>query len=257
MTNASWFGTSTHYVSSTGGEVYALYEGLLDRAPDPLSEGWHTLLDKGTSLHDVTEGFLTSPEGQSHFNAPDNAGFVEQLYETVLGRSSDGAGAQFWTAALNSGSSRADVADSFVFSTEHMNELQPAFNEGVFVPDPTACDVARLYYGLLDRAPDATGLQGWSAEAHAGTSFSAIAQGILSSPEYAALHPSSQTDAQYVEALYESALGRSPEAAGAQYWEGALASHGLTRADLAVGISESVEACEHLTSSIEAGWHLA
>ncbi|WP_336490778.1 hypothetical protein [Methylobacterium nigriterrae] len=103
MTNASWFGTSTHYVSSTGGEVYGLYEGLLDRAPDPLSEGWHTLLDKGTSLHDVTEGFLTSPEGQSHFNAPDNAGFVEQLYETVLGRSVMGrvpsSGLQLSTAA--------------------------------------------------------------------------------------------------------------------------------------------------------------
>ena len=253
--NALWFGSYTHYVNSTGGQVYALYEGLLDRAPDPLSEGWHTLLDQGTSLSAVTEAILNSPEGQALFNATSNAGFVEQLYQTVLDRAGDAAGAQFWTSLLDSGSSRATVADGFVFSTEHFAQLQPAFEQAIFVPDPGNSDVARLYYGLLDRAPDTSGLQGWYAQAHAGTSFSPIAQGILASPEYAALHPTPLTDAQYVETLYEGALGRSVDPGGAQFWSNALAA-GQTRADVAVAISDSPEANQHLSSVIESGWVL-
>ncbi|WP_191970017.1 DUF4214 domain-containing protein [Methylobacterium planeticum] len=205
----------------------------------------------------MTQAILTSPEGQTHFNATSNAGFVEQLYQTVLERSGDAAGAQFWTSLLDSGSTtRAAVADSFVFSSEHFAQLQPAFEAGIFVPDPGNTDVARLYYGLLDRAPDTTGLQGWYAAAHDGPSFSPIAQAILASPEYAALHPTALTNAQFVESLYEGALGRGVDAVGAQFWGNALAS-GATRADVAVAISDSPEANQHLSPVIEVGWVLA
>ncbi|WP_336485977.1 DUF4214 domain-containing protein [Methylobacterium nigriterrae] len=255
--DASLFGALTFDVNSPGGQVYALYEGLLARDPDPLSEGWVTLLEKGASLHDVTQAILGSPEGQPHFNASDNAGYVEQLYQAVLGRSGDAAGAQYWTAALNGGASRADVADSFVFSAEHVAQLQPAFTTGVFVSDPEAANVARLYYALLDRAPDAGGLQTWDAAAEGGTPLASIAQSFLSSPEYASLHPTPLTDTQYVEALYQGALGRTADAAGELYWVGALTANALTRAQVAVGIGESVEAFQHLTPSIESGWHLS
>ncbi|WP_162560980.1 DUF4214 domain-containing protein [Methylobacterium durans] len=255
--NHTWFGSYTHYVGSTGGEVYALYNGLLERNPDPSSDYWLTLLTQGASLEEVTQGILTSPEGQTHINAPDTAGYVEQLYQTVLDRPSDPAGAAFWIASLNSGLSRAAAADGFVFSAEHIGQLQPAFDAGIFVPDPTASNISRLYYGLLDRSPDAGGLQAWHTQADFGTSLSAIAQGFLLSPEYAAQHPTSPTDAAYVGDLYEGALGRAPDAAGAQYWESALASQTLTRAEVAVGISESAEAHAYLSAFIEEGWLLA
>ncbi|WP_191970238.1 DUF4214 domain-containing protein [Methylobacterium planeticum] len=257
LSNALWFGAYTHYIGSTGGQVYALYEGLLDRAPDPLSEGWHTLLDHGARLSDVTQAILASPEAQAHLNASSNAGFVEQLYQTVLERSGDAAGSQFWMSLLDGGASRAEVADGFVFSSEHFGQLQPAFDAGVFVPDPIVSDVARLYYGLLDRAPDTGGLQGWYAAAHAGAPFAAIAQAILASPEYATLHPTALTNAQYVESLYEGALGRSADPVGAQVWGNALASGTLTRAEVALAVSDSTEANQHLSSVIESGWVLA
>jgi hypothetical protein len=50
----TWFGSYTHYVSSPGGEVYALYNGLLEREPDPSSDYWLKLLNQGTSLEGVT-----------------------------------------------------------------------------------------------------------------------------------------------------------------------------------------------------------
>ncbi|MER2265821.1 DUF4214 domain-containing protein [Methylobacterium oxalidis] len=252
----TWFGSYTHYVSSPGGEVYALYNGLLEREPDPSSDYWLKLLNQGTSLEDVTQGILGSAEGQSHFDAPDNVGYVEELYQTVLDRPSDPAGAAYWTAALNNGLSRAAAADGFVFSAEHIDDLQFAFDAGIFVPDPTASDISRLYYGVLDRSPDTGGLQWWHTQADFGTSLSSIAQAFLVSQEYSVLYPTSPTDAEYVNALYANALGRAPDAGGAQFWEDSLASNTLTRADVAVGISESAEAHEYLSTFIEEGWLL-
>jgi hypothetical protein len=52
-----------------------------------------------------------------------------------------------------------------------------------------------------------------------------------------------------VSELYEGALGRAPDAGGLGYWVGAL-DHGASRADIAVGISESPEATAHLASQI-------
>jgi hypothetical protein len=125
----------------------------------------------------------------------------------------------------------------------------------VYVADPSETAVARLYYGLLDRAPDSGGLEAWSSAAKTGASITSIAQGFLNSSEYASSH-SGLTDQQYVTELYADALNRSPDAMGEENWLSALAS-GSTRAEVAVGIAESTEAQAHLAGKVEFGWHLA
>ena len=118
---------------SAGGEVYALYDAILGRTPDLLGfEGWASILKHGTaSLHDVAASFLASPEGQSHVGSPNNATFVEQLYETALHRAGDSNGVQGWTNALNQGASRADVAIGFALSAENVAGMQTSLNAGV------------------------------------------------------------------------------------------------------------------------------
>lgn len=61
-----------------------------------------------------------------------------------------------------------------------------------------------------------------------------------------------------MEYVYDGALGRSTagDPKGGQFWLDAL-SHGVSRAEVAVGIAESPEAQAHLLASIEAGYHLA
>ena len=122
------FGSTIHDVVSSGGEVYALYDAIFGRTPDPLGfEGWASILKHGTaSLHDVAASFLASPEGQSHIGSPNNATFVEQLYETALHRTGDSNGVQGWTNALNQGASRADVAIAFALSPRMSQECKPA-----------------------------------------------------------------------------------------------------------------------------------
>ena len=252
------FGSTIHDVLSAGGEVYALYDAILGRTPDPLGfEGWASILKHGTaSLHDVAASFLASPEGQSHVGSPNNATFVEQLYETALHRPGDSNGVQGWTNALNQGASRADVAIDFALSAEHVAGMQTSLNAGVFVPDQNAANVARLYYGVLGREPDSSGLSGWTGLVDGGSfSFKNLAQAFLNSPEYQNAH-AGQGDAQFIDDLYVNALGRHAESAGLQGWINAL-SHGASHADVALGISESQEAQQHHLPQIEQGWLLA
>ncbi len=106
--------------------------------------------------------------------------------QTALNRPADAPGLQGWMDALQNGMDRATVLVGFAFSPENVAGMQSNFDAGIFTADPHALDVARLYYGLLGRAPDAGGLDSFAqANAH-GTSLEAIAQAMLNSSEYAA-----------------------------------------------------------------------
>lgn len=248
------FGTVTTDPHSAGGEVYALYEGLLGRAPDPLSlESLANALNTGTSLHDLTGAMLSMPEVQQHLNATDNVGFVEELYETVLGRQSDANGANGWITQLNAGVSRVDVADSFVFSSEHIADIQPAFSVGIFVPDLHTSDVARLYYAMLDRAPDAGGLQGFTSGVENGVaSLRDVAQAVINSPEYDS-HTGALSNSAYVQNIYEQVLGRQADAGGLQGWTDVLAQ-GASRASLVTAVVDSSEFQGHYVNQSNAAY---
>jgi hypothetical protein len=109
----------------------------------------------------------------------------------------------------------------------------------------------RLYEALLNRDADATGAQNWTGVlASNGNSLTQIANGFLNSAEYGATH-GNQTDAQFIQSLYNNALDRNG-AIGAEelvYWAQQLAT-GQTRADVAVGIVGSVEAQTHSSGVI-------
>ena len=116
------------------------------------------------------------------------------------------------------------------------------FKDGrlVFDPDGFAAQVTRLYDTVLQRAPDQAGLDLWVDQLEDGrASLTDIAVGFLNSSEFQAL-TGSLSDADYVEYLYQNALGRASEPAGKSFWIEQL-NKGAGRADLLIGFSESVE----------------
>ncbi|MER2266714.1 DUF4214 domain-containing protein, partial [Methylobacterium oxalidis] len=118
-----------------------------------------------------------------------------------------------------------------------------------------ASDAARLYHGLLDRAPDARGLDAWTGAMKAGLSDLAAAERFLDSAEYGAKH-AGLSDAEFVAMLCENTLGYRPDDAWLGAWTDVLDS-GASRAAVAVGIALSPEAESYLMPRIEEGWHLA
>ena len=240
------------------GELAQLYLGLLDRTPDELGyEHWQDAVATGTSLQRVAQDILTSSEFRtSHgdIDSKSDAQFVSLLYDVVLGRTAGENEVALWTPSLAQGASRGEVAFAIASSAESVAEDAGLFADGIFVPDPIASDVARLYYGILDRAPDIAGLESWTEAVKAGISLRTVAQSFLSSPEYVRDF-GSPNDADFIGDLYEGGLGRSPVAGETAAWRTALAEQ--SRADVALAVSQSVEAQNHHLSDIELGWHFA
>ena len=257
--NSAAFGTVVRDASGPGGKVFALYDGLLDRAPDAFGlEHFANALAHGMSATDLAGAMLGSGERTALHGAAaplDNAAFVQQLYGTVLDRPADAGGLATYTAALAAGTSRADLAVTFALSGEHLAKLSGAFAAGIFVPDENAADAARLYYGVLGRAPDQAGLAAGTKALAGGTSVAALAKTALGSSEYLA-KSGGLDDAHFVDLLYQNALGRAADPGGLAAYVDAL-QHGASRADVAVAIVESGEAHAHLGSVIESGWILA
>ena len=255
----SLFGSITHDVTSPGGDIYALFETILGRAPDAI--GFETLVaarEDGISLQGIAHDLLASAEyTQDHgrFLHHSNRAFVDHLYENAYHRDAGSREIRGWDHAFAQGTPRKQVAADIVRSAESHADLAPTFQAGVFVPSATDSTIARLYYGLLDRQPDIAGLSTFEAAAAKGAPLTTIASKFIHSAEYTGLH-GSQSNAQFVEALFESAFGHAEGVGGAQGYLHEL-NTGASRATVALSLLNSPEAVGHLSPNIETGFHVA
>jgi hypothetical protein len=224
--------------------VFRLYQSTLDRIPDFLGHSdWAVRIATGQiTLSEAAAGFVGSREFQNVYGALQDAGFVELLYQNVLGRAADAGGLQSWLDALGGGASRAEVVVGFSESTEFVRATTAAANAVFARSDPAAWtdEVYRLYQATLGRDPDAGGLEDWAGRL-AGGSFSLadVAAGFVGSREFQNVYGALQ-DAGFVELLYQNVLGRASDAGGRQGWLDALTG-GSSRADVVIGFSESRE----------------
>lgn len=79
-----------------------------------------------------------------------------------------------------------------------------------------------LYASYLHRAPDAAGIDYWTAQVFDGMTLEQVSRSFYVQPEAQGAVPSSGTPQGIVAAVYQDALGRTPDAAGLQYWVGEL-----------------------------------
>lgn len=102
-------------------------------------------------------------------------GDLYALYQTIFERNPDFAGLKFWHDALDTRASLTQVAASFLASEEFSTQTGP---------QSTADFVAMLYYDILGRNADASGVEFWTAqidEQHA--SRADVLLGVLQSNE--------------------------------------------------------------------------
>jgi hypothetical protein len=148
-------------------QVTNLYRALLHRSADPAGLSyWGGLLLGGATEEQVEAGILSSPEyAKAHADA---ASFMSGLYNDVLLRALDAAGANYWEGLLKAGASRADVAAALLASPEAMG-----------------MGVARDYAAYLRRPLDSAGWQYWVPLALATSEPAMMAAlGVLSSDAY-------------------------------------------------------------------------
>jgi hypothetical protein len=101
-------------------------------------------------------------------------------------------------------------------------------------------EAARLYDTVLDRKPDAPGLDFWTHSLDSGTPLQAVADGFMQSPEWQARYGTPDNQA-FVETLYRNVLDRAGESGGVDFWTGHLNNGAASRGEVVVAFSESPE----------------
>ncbi|MBU6271772.1 MAG: DUF4214 domain-containing protein [Betaproteobacteria bacterium] len=231
------------YFDSTASiaRVARLYEAALGRGGDGPGMNFHAArLDSGASLETVAMGFVESAEFVQRFGSNvSSTAFVQQTYRNVLGREADAGGLAAWRGALDGGMSRGQLITGFSESAEFVSSFSARNPNGWWDVNETATSVTRLYWGALGRAPDAPGLQGWTAALEGGMSLNQAAGGFVGSAEFQAKY-GSLDNTQYISLLYQNVLGRAADAGGLANWVGSL-NAGNTRTAVLTGFTESEE----------------
>jgi len=221
----------------------------LARAPDVAGLEYWTAQINASNLSLATEAnvFAAAPEFIADYGTLSTAGFVNQLYENVLDRAADAAGAAYWEGLLNSGVSRGEVLLSFAESPE--NEANTISAAG----DQNNAEAYRLYQAAFNRVPDAPGETYWSAVLANGATPTQVAQDFVSSAEFQSDFAAATTPSAFVTQLYENVLDRAPDAPGLSYWTGVL-QHGASQATVLLAFSDCLENRIDTAAATHANW---
>jgi hypothetical protein len=144
--------------------------------------------------------------------------------------------------ALSNDGSNISVYDFLHASTTKLANVERL----QFSDQSVALDIAgnggeayRLYQAAFNRTPDKAGLGYWIDALDHGTSLQNVAHGFVNSAEFDSLYGAHTSDAQYVDALYQNVLHRTPDAAGYDFWLHAMQI--APRDEVLVNFSESAE----------------
>ena len=130
-----------------------------------------------------------------------NGDYIEAIFRAVLNRNADPGGLSFWAGNLNSGSmTRLQVVQGIRNSPEHF-----------------AQEIDVFYQTILLRNADPAGQAFWVQQLESGTREEQIAFNFLNSPEYL-----SKGDKFFVDAMYQSLLGRAFDPTGEAGWLNSL-----------------------------------
>jgi hypothetical protein len=148
-------------------EINKLYQKLLHRQADPGGlSSWLGFLAGGGTILQVEAGILGSAEYFNTRGGGTNMGFLQAVYQDVLGRSLDPAGAQTWGALLSSGTTFTTVAADILNSSESQTDI-----------------VNNAFQQFLHRAADPSGLATYTGILQSGGSLEQITADLVGSLE--------------------------------------------------------------------------
>jgi Domain of unknown function (DUF4214) len=170
--------------------VTALYHDLLNRAPDPAGlAAWTNVLNVRLANNtQVALSFINSLEYRTDA--------VQNLYHTLLRRDADAGGLNAFVNYLAAGGTIKQVEIIMLSSDEYFQTQGGDTNTGF---------LQAVYRDVLNRPPDAAGLQAFSQALNAGLSRRQVAEVILDSPEGTTV---------LVTNMYQKFLNRNPDPTG-------------------------------------------
>jgi len=173
---------------------------------------------------------------------PDSAGAkVIRLYDTVLGRAPDAGGLDFYAERLESGGVTLVAVAGDVAGSPEFQQATGGLNNAQFVD--------YVYRNALGRAPDADGSTYYTQQLNNGLSRGAFVVDLSESAEHRALTADRvaqgyfDTDDNYqaIALLYDSFMGRLPDAGGLSFYAERLKQGAMTLGQVTADFAGSVE----------------
>jgi hypothetical protein len=215
---------------------YIKYLGRTPSAPEVAS--WVAVLQQGQTPEQVINAFVSSAE-YFQKQGGTNSGWVNQVYQDLLGRAPD-PGSQGFLTQLNAGVARSLVAAALLGSTEYRTDL-----------------ITQVYTTYLQRQPGPGDIQAWlpllaqgSAGAGQPSPDELFLTGVIGSPEY--FVKNGNTELTWAASLYTMVLGRNASQAElTNLLTGVLNGFAGTRQMIVSAIGGSAEA----ETSVVAGYY--
>lgn len=199
--------------------VERAYSLILGRESDPAGAAdWSgKLLDGEISAAEMIHGFVYSQEFINAGLTDDRK--IEIMYSVMLDRTPDEEGREHWLSLLDEGAEMDDIIAGFCGSQEFMGICSRYGIEAGTVNGTdykTGGFVERCYQLVLGRGADGYGKKYWVDYLHEeGNYADEVLYGFVFSPENLA---KAQTDAEFIELLYNNCLGRESDPAGKADW---------------------------------------
>lgn len=123
LDNAGNSNSKNYTLNAIDAYIRQLYKGALSREADTTGFNYwkgeyknFLKLNGGKSINDLIIGIYTSSEAKTNLNT--NTKFVNAMYTGILGRSADSGGLSSFVSKLNGGTSRKDLLNQFMGTTE-------------------------------------------------------------------------------------------------------------------------------------------
>ena len=217
-----------------------IYRDVLERNTDQGGEDyWYKELESGRqTLDDIRSNVEKSDEAA---NLESNKAFIEEQYQSGLDRGTQdnvddaadpyGGGMGYWLKDLATGQSRDDVAANIRRSDEFSTQAED-YLDG-------------LYENILERDPDAEGLDYWKEQLTSGNQTREEVEANIN-----------RSDEKWLGDTYKAELGRSLGDEGRDYWLEDMNERGQTREQVLANIRRSEEYLNRGEQECPTGQHL-
>jgi hypothetical protein len=192
---------SAEYYSNV---ITTAYNQYLGRGPDAsgLAYWVNQMQFKGLSDEHLEAGFIGSAEYIANHGGQ-GAGWIQGMYQNLLGRKPAASEVQYWLNQLAAGESTTAIAYGFAASAERESQR-----------------VQSDYTQYLGRSASPSEVAYWVNVFLSGSSNEQVVAGFISSQEYFQNHGGNIVDWLFV--AYRAVLNRPPDSAESQYWESQL-----------------------------------
>jgi RHS repeat-associated protein len=217
--NAGGSGIATYdiYVSDNGGTFAILLSATSLTTTTFHGVGQHTYAFYSVATDKAGNRQATPASAQASTQTVLDTPFkqyVAAVYVTLLQRSVDITGLNYWSGRLENGDARGSIAAQLTHSAEYFatNVIKPAYQQ------------------FLNRNADQGGLDFWTSKLQGGLTDEQMQAGFIASDEFYRIANNSSSsvpvtqahDRAWIDALYMALLGRGPDQNGEDYWTGQL-----------------------------------